>query len=79
MKYKPYGNLQLLPILTYCWKNLSMDFVTRLSISADWKRKSYNSVLVIIDWLIKTMHYEPVKVTIDTPGLAKVILDVVIW
>ena len=25
------------------------------------------------------VHYEPVKVTIDAPGLAKVILDVVVW
>lgn len=25
------------------------------------------------------VHYEPVKVTIDAPGLAGVILDVVVW
>ena len=25
------------------------------------------------------VYYEPVKVTIDAPGLAKVILDVVVW
>ena len=25
------------------------------------------------------VHYKPVKVTIDTPGLAEVILDVVVW
>ena len=25
------------------------------------------------------VHYEPVKVTIDTLGLAKAILDVVVW
>ena len=25
------------------------------------------------------MYYEPVKVTINAPGLAKVILDVVVW
>ena len=25
------------------------------------------------------VHYEPVKVTIDAPGLAEVILDMVVW
>ncbi len=33
--HKLYGNLQLLPIPTHQWKNLSMNFVTSLSISAD--------------------------------------------
>ena len=39
---------------------------------------SYDSILVIVDWLTKMVHYEPVKVTIDASGLAKVILDVVV-
>ena len=56
-----------------------MDFVTGLPISADWKGESYDSILVIIDWLTKMVHYKPVKVTINTPGLAEVILDVVVW
>ena len=25
------------------------------------------------------VHYEPIKVSIDAPGLAKVIIDVVVW
>ena len=55
-----------------------MDFVTSLRISTDWKKDSYNSILVIIDRLTKMVYYEPVKITIDTPGLAKVIIDVVV-
>ncbi len=55
-----------------------MDFVTGLPISADWKGDSYNSILVIVDRLTKMVHYEPVKVTIDAPGLAEVIIDVVV-
>ena len=46
--------------------------------SADWNSNSYDSVLVIVDRLTKMMHYEPIKVIIDTPGLAKVIIDVVV-
>ncbi len=55
-----------------------MDFVTGLPISFNWKSDSYNSILVIIDRLTKMVHYEPVKVTIDAPGLAEVIIDVVV-
>ena len=55
-----------------------MDFVTGLPISTDWKGDSYDSILVIVDWLTKMVHYEPVKVTIDAPGLAEVIIDVVV-
>ena len=56
-----------------------MDFVTRLSISTNWKNDNYDSILVIIDWLTKIIHYKPVKVTINALRLAKVILDVVVW
>ncbi len=55
-----------------------MDFVTSLPISADWKNDSYDSILVIIDRLTTMVYYEPVKVTIDAPGLAKVIINVVV-
>ena len=55
-----------------------MDFVTRLPLSADWKGDNYDSILVIVDQLTKMVHYEPVKVTIDAPGLAEVIIDMVV-
>ena len=54
-----------------------MNFVTGLPISTNWKGDSYDSILVIVDWLTKMVHYKPVKVTIDASGLAKVILNVV--
>ena len=50
-----------------------------LSLLADWKGNSYDSILVIVDRLIKMVYYEPVKVTIDASGLAEVIIDVVVW
>ena len=79
VRHKPYGDLQSLPVPTHRWKDLSMDFVTGLPISTDWKGDSYDSILVIVDRLTKMVHYEPVKVIINAPGLAKVILDVVVW
>ena len=78
VKYKPYGNLQFLPVPTHRWKNFSIDFVIGLSISTDWEGDSYDSILVIINWLIRIVHYEPVKVIIDAPELVEVISDMVV-
>ena len=76
--HKPYNDLQSLPVLTHCWKDLLMDFVTGLPISTDWKGDSYDSIFVIVDQLTKIVYYEPVKVTINALGLAKIIIDVVV-
>ena len=78
VRYKPYGNLQSLPVPTLCWKNLSMDFVTSLPILTNWKRDSYDSILVIVDPLTNMVHHEQIKITINTLSLAELIIDVII-
>ena len=55
-----------------------MDFITGFPISANWKVDSYYSILVIVDRLIKIVHYIPVKITIEAQGQAKVIIDMVV-
>ena len=75
--HKPYRDLQSLPIPIHRWKNLSMDFITGLLISTNWKNDSYKLILVIVDRLIKMVHYILVKVTINIPDLAEVIIDVI--
>ena len=55
-----------------------MDFVTGLPISIDWKKDSYDSILVIVNWLTKMVYYKPVKIILDAAKLAEVIIDVVI-
>ena len=55
-----------------------MDCVTGLPLSSEWKGNNYDLILVIVDRLTKMVHYEPVKVTIDAPGLVKVIIDMVV-
>ena len=67
-----------MPVPTHRWKDLSIDFVTGLPILTDWKGDSYDSILVIIDRLTKMVYYEPVKVTINAPSPAEVIIDVVV-
>ena len=79
VRHKSYGDLQSLPILTHRWKNLSMDFVTRLPLSSNWKSNNYNFILVIVNQLTKMVYYKPVKVIINAPGLAKVIINVIVW
>ena len=56
-----------------------MNFVMGLPISTNWKGKSYDFILVIIDWLMNMVYYKLVKVTINAPGLAEIILNVVVW
>lgn len=52
--------------------------MTGLSISANWKSNSYDSILVIVDQLTKLVYYKPVQVTINILGIGKVIIDVVV-
>ena len=79
IKHKSYKNLQQLPVPTHCWKDLSIDFVMGLSQSANWRDDGYDLILVIIDQLMKMVHYEPVQTTITAPALPKVILNIIIW
>ena len=78
IRYKPYEDLQSLLVLTHFWKDLSMDFITGLPLSTNRKSNSYNSILVIVNRLIKIVYYELVKVTINVLELAKVIIDMVV-
>ena len=52
--------------------------MTELPISTNWKGKSYDSILLIVDRLSKIVYYKPMKITINAPGLAKVIIDVMV-
>lgn len=55
-----------------------MDFVIRLSVSTNWKDETYNSILIIVNLLIKIVHYELVKVTINALDLVKVIINTMV-
>ena len=76
--HKPYDDLQSLPVPTYRWKDLLIDFVMGFPILTDWKGENYNLIIVIVDCLTKMVHYKLVKVTINTPDLAEIIIDVVV-
>ena len=77
--HKLYGNLQALLVPTHRRKDLFMDFVPGLLILIDWKSKSYDLILVIVDKLPKIVYYKSVKIMIDAPGFEKVIINVMVW
>ena len=54
---KTTGPLQSLPIPTWKWEDISMDFIVGLSRTA----KGYDSIWVIVDRLTKIAHFLPVK------------------
>ncbi len=76
--HKPYGDLQSFPMPTHWWKDFSINFITRLPVSNNWKGKTYDPILVIVGRLTKMVYYEPVNVTINAPTLVEVIIKVVV-
>lgn len=76
--YKSYGNLQSLPVPTYSKKDLLIDFVIDLSLSADQKYENYKLILVIVNRLTKMVYYKFIKITINTLKLMKIIINMVI-
>ena len=78
MRDKFYRDFQSLPVPTHQWKDLLMDFITDLPITTNKKGDSYDSILVMVDSLRKMVHYNLVKIIIDAPSLAKVIINMVV-
>lgn len=76
--HKPYNNLQVLLVLTHPWKDLSINFVTALPISTNWKVQAYDSILIIVNRFMKMVSNELVKMTINTLELAEVIIDMMV-
>jgi hypothetical protein len=56
---KTVGPLQSLPIPTWKWEDISMDFIVGLSRTT----KGFDSIWVIIDRLTKIAHFLPIKTT----------------
>jgi hypothetical protein len=54
---KTAGPLQSLPIPTWKWEDIGMDFIVGLPRTT----KGFDSIWVIIDWLTKIAHFLPVK------------------
>lgn len=67
-----------LSVITHCWKNLSIDFITCFPILTNWKRDSYDAIFVIVEHLTKMVYYMLLKITINVADLAEIIINIVV-
>ena len=70
---KTPGTLQPLPIPSAPWTELSMDFIVGLPLSA-----GYNSILVVVDRLIKVAHFSALKTGFTAKTVVDVFLDSIV-
>jgi hypothetical protein len=70
----PAGLLQPLPIPKGAWQDLTMDFIKGLP-----KSEGYNCILVGVDRFSKYAHFAPLKHPFTAPGVAKLVLDTVVY
>jgi hypothetical protein len=68
------GTLQPLPIPSWKWEDISMDFIVGLHNTS----QKHNSIWVIIDRLTKTAHFLPVHTTYSAKKYAEVYLDQIV-
>jgi hypothetical protein len=67
---KTAGILQPLPIPSWKWEGISMDFIVGLPNTS----QRYDSIWVIVDRLTKTTHFVPVHTTYNAKKYAKIYL-----
>jgi hypothetical protein len=68
------GVLQPLPILSWKWEDISMDFIVGLPNTS----QRHDSIWVIIDRLTKTIHLLPVHTTYNAKKYAEIYLDQIV-
>jgi hypothetical protein len=71
---KASGTLQPLPIPSWKWEDISMDFIVGLPNTS----QKHDSIWVIIDRLTKTAHFLPVHTTYSVKKYAEVYLDQIV-
>jgi hypothetical protein len=71
---KTAGVLQPLPIPSWKWEDISMDFIVGLTNTS----QRHDSIWVIIDRLTKTAHFLPVHTTYNAKKYAEIYLDQIV-
>ncbi len=69
-RHRPHGFLQPLLISRSPWFSISMDFITDLPPSS-----SNDTILVVVDYLMKMVHFIMCTKTITSKGMAKLFFD----
>ena len=71
---KPAGTLQPLPIPSWKWENISMDFITGLPRTLH----GYNAIWVIVDRLTKSAHFLSVKANYSVEKYAELYITKIV-
>nr|XP_036575983.1 reverse transcriptase domain protein [Colletotrichum truncatum]KAF6782639.1 reverse transcriptase domain protein [Colletotrichum truncatum] len=78
-RHQPYGKIQPLPVPQTAWESISLDFVTKLPKSREpMTNVHYDSVLVIVDRLMKYSYFIPYIESSTAEDLAYKFLQVII-
>jgi len=67
---QPAGKLMPNSIPEKPWTHISADFITKLPLA-----QGYNSILVVVDWLTKMVHFIPTTEKTSAEGLARLFRD----
>jgi hypothetical protein len=68
------GVLQPLPIPSWKWEDISMDFIVGLPNTS----QRHDSICIIVDRLTKTAHFQPVHTTYYAKKYAEIYLDQIV-
>ncbi|KAI3797434.1 hypothetical protein L1987_32691 [Smallanthus sonchifolius] len=71
---KPYGKIQPLDIPEWKWEHITMDFITKLPRTA----KGHDSIWIIMDRLMKSAHFLPIREMFSSKRLAEVFINEVV-
>jgi len=67
---QPAGKLMPNSIPDKAWTHISADFITKLP-----PVQEYDSILVVVDWFTKMVHFVPTTEKTTTEGLARLFRD----
>ncbi|KAD3066456.1 hypothetical protein E3N88_34336 [Mikania micrantha] len=71
---KPYGYVEPLEVLEWKWEHITMDFITKLPLTA----KRHDTIWVIVDRLTKSAHFLPIRETYTSEKLSKLFVKEII-
>ena len=78
-RHKPYRKLQIPALPEQAWSLIALDFITKLPTSKEpLTGTTYDSILVIVDTLIKYAYLEPYKEAFTAEDLVYIFNKIVI-
>ena len=77
-RHKSYEKLSSFSISNFKWTDITMNFVTNLFESRTWNETTYDSILVVINRLIKMTHYISITKTMIAKNFVEILIRKII-